>query len=103
MPELFADERGIWVRNDPAWAAYGLEWDEIYLVGGYPIDAIERTLIYVEVDPIYGQPFEFNNEWRGFEEVVEALTQRLPGLAPSWFQTIASLPLEQSITVWRRV
>src|SRR5262249_5802951 len=89
-PILFADDLGVW-RRSPSGYRSGIEWDEIYRVSGYKLDGITEAYTVLEVDFEYGEFIEFNHIWAGFNEIVTALTARLPGISPGWFEQIEKL------------
>lgn len=102
-PKLFADDRGVW-REDKPGRPFGIAWDEVYRVSGHKLDGITEIYTCVVLDWEYGEFVELYHNWSGFAQVVDALTRRLPGIAPDWFERIEALGLGDSpFEVWRRV
>jgi hypothetical protein len=100
-PRLFADARGVW-REDKPGHPFGIEWGEIVAVGGHTLDGITEVYTVVELDFEYGEYVELNADERGFAEVVQAITARLPGIRSGWFQEIERLGVgDPPITVWK--
>jgi hypothetical protein len=51
----------------------------------------------------FGEYIEFYEGWPGFNNVVAAITARLPGIDPDWLQKVVRLGVgEGAIEVWRR-
>jgi hypothetical protein len=101
-PRLFADERGVWCEAKSG-HPFGIEWGDIVSVGGHKRDGITEVYTIVELDFDYGEWLELQAKSAGFAQVVQAITARLPGIAPDWFQQIERLKVrEPPITVWRR-
>lgn len=99
---LFADERGVWREQTPGRPS-GIEWNEVYRVSGHKIDGVTEVYTCVVLDFEYGEFIEFYEQWPGFNQVIAAITQRLPGIDPDWFQKITYLGVaDPPIDVWRR-
>ena len=86
-PQLFADERGIW-REDAPGRRFGIEWSDIFRLSGYRLDGIDKEPVCVELDFEYGHFFELLSDWPGFQNVIAAISERLPGLCSNWFEDI---------------
>jgi hypothetical protein len=103
LPRLFADERGVWIEKTPG-SSCGIQWNEVFSVSGHKLDGI--TEIYsscVELDFEFGEYIQFYQDWPGFEQVIVAISQRLPGIATNWFQQIEQLGVgDAPVEVWRR-
>ncbi len=51
----------------------------------------------------YGEFVELYHDWPGFGQVVAAITERLPGIAPDWFERVEALGMgDPPVEVWRR-
>jgi hypothetical protein len=101
-PRLFADERGVW-REDTPGRPSGIEWGEINHVSGHKLDGITEVYTCVVLDFEYGEFIELYHDWPGFGQVVEAITARLPGIAPDWFQQVEQRSVaDPPIEMWRR-
>jgi hypothetical protein len=51
----------------------------------------------------YGEFIELYEDWPGFNQVVESITERLPGIDPDWLQKVKQLGVaDPPIEVWRR-
>jgi len=103
LPEVFADARGVWRRDDLDGEASGIAWGEIFALGGSKLFDGDQTLLCIEFDWDYGEFFEIYAHFPGFAQVAQAVTNTLPGIAPDWLQTNQELhPPTLAITVWRR-
>lgn len=101
-PRVYADERGVW-RQDQSGNLYGIAWEEIYSVAGYKLDGVTAHFTCLELDFEYGEFIELYHDWPGFEQVVEAITARLPGISADWFQQVQRLQVSEAPrTVWSR-
>lgn len=101
-PRLFADERGVWSERTPGHRS-GIEWNEVYRVSGHKLDGVTEVYTCVVLDFEYGEFIEFCEQWPGFNQVVAAITHRLPGIDPDWFQRVTQLGVaDPPIDVWRR-
>lgn len=97
-PVLHADARGVW-RN----SRLCIEWGEIYAVSGHKLDLIDSECTIVELDFSFGESVELNSLWPGFNEVVSAITQRVLGIDPQWFDRIHRLGVDEPpLTVWQQ-
>ena len=100
---LFADNRGVW-QDGESGRTFGITWDEVYCVSGHILDGVTETYACVVLDWDYGEYFELYHNSPGFKQVVAAITERLPGIAPGWYEQIESLRIgDAPIEVWRRV
>ena len=62
-----------------------------------------RVVLVVTLDWDYGEFFELMDDWTGFNDVVQMITSRVPGIDRSWFDRIRSLePRQPTIEVWKR-
>jgi hypothetical protein len=101
-PRLYADERGVWREQTPGHPS-GIEWNEVYRVSGHKLDGVTEVYTCVVLDFEYGEFIEFYEPWPGFNQVVAAITQRLPGIDLDWFQKVTQLGVaDPPIDVWRR-
>ncbi len=101
-PKLFADARGVWSERTPG-SPSGIEWHEVYRVSGYKLDGVTEVYTCVELDFEYGEFIELYHHWEGFDQVIAAITQRLPGIDPEWFHVVEQLGVADApIVVWRR-
>ena len=101
-PRLYADDRGVW-REDQPGHPFGIEWGDIYRVGGYKLDCVDEVDTVLELDFEYGHFIELNSTWAGFESVVNALKINLDGLDPRRFDQLeASEPSDGPVEVWER-
>jgi hypothetical protein len=99
---LFADERVVWREQSPGNAS-GIMWDEIYRVCGQKIGGATEAYTIVELDFECGEFMELIKQGAGFNEVAAAITARLPGIDPNWFQKVERLGVVDSpIELWRR-
>ena len=101
-PILTADRLGIW-RQDPPAPRIGYRWREIFRVIGAKLDTITTidTILEIEVD--YGEYLELNSEWKGCDEVLNALPRHLPGMSPDWLERLHDLPADSpAIVIWSR-
>jgi hypothetical protein len=97
-PVLHADARGVW-RN----SRLCIEWGEIYAVSGHKLDLIDSECTIVELDFSFGESVELDSLWPGFNEVVAAITQRVSGIDPQWFDRIHRLSVDEPpIIVWQQ-
>src|SRR5262249_26050899 len=100
-PRLFADERGVWLEDKPG-RPFGIAWGDIAAVGGHKLNGITEVYTVVELDFEYGEFLELHADWRGFAEVVQTITARLPGIRPGWLQEIERLGVgDRPVTVWK--
>lgn len=101
-PMLSADDRGVWCESKPG-TRFGIAWDEIYTVAGFKLDGISEVYNGVYLDFEYGEFIELYRDWPGFAQVVEAITARLPGIRPDWWQDVERLGIgEPPRVVWQR-
>jgi hypothetical protein len=102
QPRLFADDRGVW-REDKPGQPSGITWDEVYCVSGHKLDGVTEVYTCVVLDWEYGEFVELYDQWPGFEQVVAAITERLPGIAPDWFAQVLALGTsDPPLQVWHR-
>ena len=102
FPLLTADADGIW-RQDKTGRRSGIRWGEIYHIGGYKLDLMSRVVTVVELDWDFGEFIEFMDNWPGFDDVVNAITSRVPGIVPDWIVRIRSLSTgDNPVDVWKR-
>ena len=102
FPFLYADERGVW-REDRPGSPFGILWDEIYRLSGGKLDGQDEIYTILALDWEYGEYLELNDRWEGFDQVVQALTERLPGIDPDWFDTIEALRADdEARVIWQR-
>jgi hypothetical protein len=100
-PRYFTDAEGIWCEG--AAKPFGIRWDEIYRVTGYKLDCITEVDTCLEIDFEYGEFMELNGRFPGFNDVVDGITNRLPGIDPDWFQKVSGLGIDDPpIVVWHR-
>jgi hypothetical protein len=101
-PRLFADDRGVWQEDKPGQLS-GIAWDEVYCVSGHKLDRVTEVYTCVVMDWEYGEFVELYYDCPGFEQVVGAITERLPGIAPNWFEQVEALGTgDPPVEVWRR-
>jgi hypothetical protein len=102
-PTLTADSEGIWRSDAPDDRRSGIAWDDIHSIGGCMLDRKTRGVVaVVTLDWDYGEFFELMEDWPGFDDVVRAITSRVPGIDREWMNRIRSLDPNESIEVWRR-
>jgi hypothetical protein len=101
-PTLFADARGVWFDLTPGRPS-GIEWSEVYRITGYKLDGITITYTCVVLDFDYGGFIEMYHDWPGFAQVIAAITERMPGINPDWFQKIDQPGVgDPTVEVWHR-
>lgn len=101
-PRLYADDRGVW-REDKPGHPFGIEWDEIYRIGGYKLDCVTEIDTVLEIDFEYGEFVELNSTWDGFDSVVETIKSKIEGIDQSRFdQLAASNPADHPVSIWER-
>ncbi|MBY0231647.1 MAG: hypothetical protein K2W96_20370 [Gemmataceae bacterium] len=101
-PWLFANDEGVW-REDTPGHPFGISWDEVFAVSGHKIDGVTEVFACVVLDWDYGEFIELYQHWPGFTQVVEAITARLPGIAPDWLARIETCGVDApSLEVWHR-
>jgi hypothetical protein len=92
-PRLDVDDRGVWCERRPR-RRFVVEWDSIAAVNG------QRTRTATGEVVATGLELELSHQalgvfleaaWPGFDAVVDALTDRLPGLREGWFARIPEL------------
>jgi hypothetical protein len=99
MPKLLANERGIWFENEST----GIAWDEVFSLSGSKLDGVTETYICLILDFEYGEFVELYDNWPGFQDVIESITHRLPGIGPNWFQQVKALTTEDPpLEIWHR-
>lgn len=103
FPRVFADDRGVWRQDEPVGEPWGIAWDEIVDVTGAKLDTPIGVYTYIELAFEFGKWVELYADWLGFPDVVRAITARLPGISPTWFDDIDRLgPRQAPLTVWQR-
>ena len=103
FPQVFADDRGVWRRDEPGREPWGIAWDEIVDVTGAKLDIPTGLYTYIELAFEFGKWVDVYADWTGFPDVVRAISSRLPGIAPGWFEEISQLgPSHAPLTVWQR-
>ena len=101
-PKLFADARGIWSEQEPGRPS-GIEWKDIYRITGYKLDGITTTFTCVVMDFDYGEFIELYHHWPGFDQVIAAITERMPGISPEWFHKVEQRCVaDPTIEIWHR-
>lgn len=99
---ITTDDKGLWVQDEPG-KTFGMEWNEVYSVGGYKLDCVTELLTVLCFDTEYGEYFECNGDWVGFEELTRAVSAHLPKFPAEWFPAIESLTANDApITIWTR-
>lgn len=99
--KVLADEAGVWISEGGR--RYGIGWEEIYCVSGYKLDGITEIYTCVTLDFEYGEYFEFDNAECDIPGVIEAITQRLPGIPQDWFDQIHLLQTDDPpLEIWRK-
>lgn len=103
FPRAFADDHGVWRQDEPGREPWGIAWDEIVDVGGAKLDIPTGAYTYIELAFEFGEWVELSADFAGFPEVVRAITARLPGISPGWFEEINRLdPQQAPLTVWQQ-
>ena len=101
-PRLFADARGVWRENAPG-SPIGVAWDEVDGVSAHKLDGFTDVFTCIVIDWENGEFIELYHHWPGFGQVVAAITARLPGINPNWFEQVELLGThDPSVQVWRR-
>jgi len=102
FPRILADDRGVWREDRPGERA-GIPWDEITCVSGYKLDGISTVATCVVLDWGYGEFLELYDRYPGFTQVVDKITQRLPGIEPDWYSHVEALRTTDSpVELWPR-
>ncbi|WP_166821969.1 hypothetical protein [Thalassoroseus pseudoceratinae] len=102
FPRLRVDDRGIWCDDRPDLAS-GIYWEAIDAVSGYQRESSSASALVIELFHPSGFVFEILEEWTGFTETVEAMTQKLPGIPTDWCDQIRNhRDRSQRKTVWQR-
>jgi hypothetical protein len=96
---LRADDRGVW-EGEKLLA----EWEVVFGVlarkryeQGRPDGAI-----WIDLNVANAPRESLHDSRQGFREVVEAISDRLPGMPGGWFAEVERLQLGNEVTVWRR-
>jgi hypothetical protein len=101
-PRQFADDCGVWHESIPGYRS-GIEWGEVYSVSGHKLDAVTEVYTCIVLDFEFGEFVEFYDCRPGFQQVVAAITKRLPGISPGWFERVERLGVkEPPLEVWCR-
>ena len=81
----------------------GIHWGEIYSVSGCRLDLMTRTVLVVTFDVDSGEFSEVMDDWPGFTEVAAAITVHLPGIVPSWLDSVQAVAVrDAAVVVWKR-
>lgn len=103
FPRLFADDHGVWRQDSPSAEPWGIQWDEIVCVVGGKLDIPTGVFTYLELCFEFGKWVEIYTDWLGFPDVASAISARLPGIQPGWFEAISRLgPRDAPLAVWHR-
>jgi hypothetical protein len=92
-PRLDVDDRGVWCERRPG-RRFVVEWDSIAAVNGQRTRTATGEVVAtgLELELSHQAPGVFlEAAWPGFDAVVDALTDRLPGLREGWFGRIPEL------------
>ena len=101
-PRVFADARGVWRESTPGLTS-GIKWEEVYKIGGHKLDGVTEVYTCVVLDFEFGEFIELYDCWPGFEQVITAITDRMPGLDRNWFEAVDRLSAaDPPIEIWRR-
>lgn len=103
FPRIRVDARGIWCDDRPDLSS-GIYWDGIMEISGVELATTADWQVVIELQHSSGYILEIREDWPGFKDAVDALTQNLPGIAENWLDQIrVPKDRQQSATVWRRV
>jgi uncharacterized cupin superfamily protein len=95
------DETGIWREDRPGYRTH-LPWSEITRVTAGKLDCITRVDTVLEFDHESGHLLEINNNWAGFDTVVEAVGKHY-SLPADWYAAAEKLGArDDAIVVWQR-
>lgn len=95
------DQMGIW-REDRAGCRMHLPWSEITRVTAGKLDCITRVDIVLEFDHESGHFLEINDNWAGFDLVIDAVGNTY-SLEKGWYRAIEKLGArDDAIVVWQR-
>jgi len=101
-PRIFADEHGVW-RENMAGRPFGIKWDEIYRVSAWRDDHTTAISVCVTLDFDWGECIELRDHQPGFDQVTEAISDRLPGINKRWFERVQATEFsDPPLEVWRR-
>ena len=96
------DARGIWCDDRPDLSS-GIYWDGIVEIGGVAPTRSSDGQVVIELRHSSGYILEIREDWPGFQDAIDALTQNLPGIAENWLDQIHVRDnRQQAATVWRR-
>lgn len=102
FPRLTADDEGICRHDGPARRSC-IAWDEIHRVSAGKLDCIAHTVLIVTLDWEFGEFFEIMEDWPGFTDFANAISQRLPGIGTDWLKSAMALrPTESNLVLWER-
>ncbi len=99
--KIHSSTSGVWCTDNRGNRS-GIEWDEIYAVSGGKVDLITSEIISIDIDYEDGEFLTLNSDFLGFDEVIPAITEHLPGISPLWLSKIKELEIGQTLVVWRR-
>ena len=101
-PELGSDSESIWREDEPG-ARTTIAFDEIVRVTAGRLDCVTRIDTTVELDHASGHYIELSDAWRGFDEVMMTMEERLVGFDRTWRTKVFALqPGQEPVLIWSR-
>lgn len=95
------DQTGVW-REDRPGSRMHMPWNEITRVTVGKLDCITRVDTVLEFDHESGHFLEINDNWSGYDTVVEAIGKQYV-LSDNWYAKVEKLgPRDEAFVVWQR-